>query len=103
MTIERINLHTIHAMPQDDVVTVIRQRWFRVDVGHRSIGARFHWVSGLAALIAIETSYVEPFVHLPTFTANAAETAAFPRLADRADKKLFVISRLEQSVIGGWQ
>ena len=101
MRIEREDIEAFNAMMHDDVIAVIGKRRFGIDVHHGTIGGCHDRVGGFVVFVPLETANIEALVHLPALTADATEAAAFPWLADGADKEPLLGIRFKQRTVGG--
>ncbi len=96
MCVKGINLEAVDFMPNHNVVAVIREGRFSVDIGDGAIGGGHDRIGGLAMFVALEAAYVEAFVQLMAVATDTTESARGPGFAGGADKEFFLAAFFEE-------
>src|SRR6185295_12257998 len=103
MSVKRINLQPTNFVTKNNVIAVIRQRRFFVDVGHSSLSGRHNRIGGFTMVVTLHATDIQTFMKLPSLAPDTTKATARPGFTDRADEKLLLFPRLEQGVVGRGQ
>ena len=100
--VEGVDLDVVDDVAKDDVDPVGGGGGLEVDVGDGAVCGGKDGVGWLSASVFLDGADVDAFMELASAGADAAELAAFPGLAGRADEELLVgLARGEQGAVGG--